>query len=193
MQAVTPEHIRRALMMRTKRRVQEQTGTIYLDGMEYSCSKEVAGQTVEVRWYVDVVDSIEVWLDGKYFETARLSERPTTLPRFAVVEEENYPTVASAKKRMEHLRQNTGIEPLGPRRDEFLATEEFIKLVARYLERAFSQPELERLSRFFRSFAPLKRMEVEGGLRKAVSVKGSALHLRYYLEYLEKVVNEGRK
>ena len=102
-QAVTPEHIRRALMMRTKRRVQEETGTVYLDGMEYSCSKEVAGLTVEVRWHVDVVESIEVWLDGKYVETARLVERPTSLPRQIVVEEENYPTIESAKSRLEHL------------------------------------------------------------------------------------------
>jgi len=56
-----------------------------------------AGETVEVRRRVDLVDSIEVWLDGRFVETAQLSERPTTLPKLGVaVEEENYPTIESA-------------------------------------------------------------------------------------------------
>jgi transposase InsO family protein len=191
--AVTPEHIRRALMLRSSRRVQEQTGTIYLDGLEYLCSKEVAGKTVEVRWHVDVIDSIEVWLDGKFVERAWLSKRPTTLPYQVVIEEESYPTIASAKVRMEHLRQLTGSEPMGPRGDEFLCVAGFTKLVARYLERALSQPELDKLSGFFKSFAPLKKMDIEESLKKTVSVKGSALHLRYYLEHLEKVTQGRRK
>jgi transposase InsO family protein len=192
--AVTPEHIRRALMMRTKRHVQQQTGTIYLDGLEYTCSKEMAGRTVEVRWHVDVIDSIEVWLDGRFVETARLSERPTTLPKFAVaVEEESYPTIESAKSRMEHLRMITGVEPAGPRSDEFLSVDGFIKLTARYLERGFSQPELERLAKFFRGAAPLRKEAVEEALKKTVSVKGSSLHLRYYLEHLSTAARAGRK
>jgi transposase InsO family protein len=191
--AITPEHIRRALMLRTKRRVQEQTGTIYLDGMEYACSKEVAGQTVEVRWHVDVIESIEVWLDGRYVETAGLSERPTSLPRTPVIEEENYPTIASAKARMDHLRQATGLEPVGPRSDEFLSNRDFIKLMARILERSFSQLELDKLAAFFTRFAPLRKLDVEAEMKKAVYVKGSALHLRYYLEHLEKVAQRRRK
>lgn len=191
--AVTPEHIGRALMMRTMRRVQEQTGTIYLDGLEYICSKEVAGKNVEVRWHVDVVDYVEVWLDGKYVERAGLADRPVTLPRYAVVEEENYPTLASAKSRMESLRLTTGTEPVGPRSDEFLSDKEFVKLIAKYLERALSQPELKKLGDFFKSFAPLRKAEVESELKKAISVKGSALHLRFYLEHLEKVAQKRRK
>lgn len=191
--AVTPEHIRRALMLRAKRRVQEQTGTIYLDGMEYSCSKEVAGQTVEVRWHVDIIDTIEVWVDGRYVETARLSERPTSLPRTPVIEEENYPTIASAKTRMEHLREVTGLEPVGPRNDEFLSDRDFVKLMAQFLERAFSQPELDKLGGFFKQFAPLRKLDIEREMKKAVSVKGSALHLRYYLEHLERVAQRRRK
>ncbi len=191
--AVTPEHIRRALMLRTKRRVQEQTGTIYLDGMEYSCSKEVAGLTVEVRWHVDHIDSIEVWLDGKYFETAKLSQRPTSLPRMVAVEEANYPTVESAKVRLEQLRKVGGVEPVGLRTDEFLTVKEFGQLLARYLERGFSSAEAKRLEAFFKVHAPMKRNEIEEGVKKAVSVKGCALHLRYYLEQLETVLRRGRK
>ena len=94
---------------------------------------------------------------------------------------------------MEHLRQATGAEPVGPCSDEFLCVSEFAKLVARYLERALSQRELDRLAGFFKSLAPLKKSEIESELKKAISVKGSALHLRFYLEHLEKVVQRGRK
>jgi putative transposase len=190
---VTPEHIRRALMLRTTRRVQEQTGTIFLDGLEYSCSKEVAGKTVEVRWHVDVTESIEVWLNGRFIEKAWRSVRPTTLPYQAVIEEENYPTINSAKVRMEYLRRATGSEAVGPRMNEFLTVAEFTKMVARYLERALAQPELEKLSEFFRSYAPLQKNDIEAALKKAISVKGSALHLRYYLEHVEKAVQGRRK
>lgn len=191
-QAVTPEHIRRALMLRTKRRVQEQTGTVYLDGMEYSCSKDVAGLMVEVRWHVDVIDSVEIWLDGKFVEIARLSDRPTSLPKPIVIEEENYPTVDSAKARLDQLRQVAIVKPLGLRADEFLTSDEFGKLIARYLERSFSEAESARLAKFFKMHAPMRRSQVEEGLKKAVSVKGCALHLRYYLEQLEVLVRRGK-
>lgn len=191
--AVTPEHMRRALMLRTRRRVQQQTGTVYLDGMEYSCSKEVAGLEVEVRWHTDVADSIEVWLDGKYVETAQLSSRPTSLPRVVQLEEENYPTMESAKRRLDQLRQIEGVQAIGPRSDEFLTGPEFTQLLARYLERGFSSVEQSLLTKFFKDHAPMRRSGVEDAVQKAVSVKGSALHLRYYLEQLETLVRRGKR
>jgi len=161
--------------------------------MEYSCSKEVAGLTVEVRWHVDHIDSIEVWLDGKYFETAVLSHRPTSLPRLVAVEESNYPTVESAKVRLEQLRKVGGVEPIALRTDEFLTVKEFVQLLARYLERGVSSAEEKRLELFFKVHAPMRRNEIDEGLKKAVSVKGCALHLRYYLEQLETVLRRGKK
>ncbi|MFN8555663.1 MAG: DDE-type integrase/transposase/recombinase [Candidatus Obscuribacterales bacterium] len=193
LQAITPEHIRRALMMRAKRRVQEQTGTIYLDGMEYSCTKEVSGLDVEVRWHVDVADHIEVWLDGKFVEIAKLSQRPTTLPHSIAIEQENYPTYESAKLRLEKLRQISGLQPLPLRADEFLTDSEFEKLLARYLTRDLSAVELRKLREFFKLHAPVRRMEAETALIKSVSVKGAALHLRYYLEAMESSLRKGGK
>jgi transposase InsO family protein len=190
--AVTPEHIRRALMMRAQRKVQEQTGTIYLDGLEYECSKDVAGQTVEVRWNVDQTESVEVWAGGQFKELAWLSKRPTSVSSVSPMEEEAYPTVASAKTRMAQLRAVTRSESIR-RSDEFLSSDEFSQLVARYLERGLQPLELEKLSQFFRKFAPLKRSDVEKGLKKTVSVKGTSLHLRYYLQHLEQVAYAGRK
>lgn len=191
--AVTPEHIRRALMLRATRCVQQQTGVVYLDGFEYLCSKEVAGQEVEVRWHVDEFNCIEVWLDGKFVERAWRTERPTAVPYVQHDEEENYPTLQSAKTRMDGLRILNSKEALGVRSDEFLTVEEFVKLVARHLERSITQPELERLAKFFKAFAPIRRIETEQELKKAISVKGSALHLRYYLEHLEQTIQKKRK
>lgn len=190
--AVTPEHIRRALMMRTTRRVQEETGIVYLDGMEYACSKEVAGHTVQVRWHVDLADWIEIWEDGRYVETARLHQRPTSIPFSILEEKDNVPVLASAKSVMQDLSSRRHFQRPVMRQDEYLIAEEFIKLIARYLERSLSQPEMERLGSFFRRYAPMRRLEVEAELKKAIAVKGTALHLRYYLERLEKAV-QGRK
>lgn len=192
-QAVTPEHLRRALMMRAQRKVQEQTATIHLDGLEYICSKELTGKTVEVRWHVDTVDSIEVWLDGKFEELAYLAERPTSVPRTQADQEEAYPTVDSAKAWMTRLRESSAMPPPAVLPDEFLSITEFTQLIARYLERALAQQELNRLADFWKRIAPLKRFEMEGGLQRAIAVKGTALHVRYYLEHLEQVARRGRK
>lgn len=193
LQGVTPEHIRRALMLRTKRRVQEQTGTVYLDGMEYSCSKQVAGLLVEVRWHVDTADHIEIWLDGKFVEIAVLSERPTSLPKTVVVEEQTYPTYESAKARLEALRQTSQTEPVPLRVDEFLTRLEFEQLFARSLAREFSPTESRKLREFYKIYAPFKRSQIEFKLTQAISVKGTALHLRYYLESLEGGLRKGGK
>lgn len=193
LQMVTPEHIRRALMMRTKRRVQPQTGIVYLDGMEYECSKEVAGLEVEVRWHVDVLNSVEIYLDGKFVELANLSSRPTTLPRRAVIEEASYPTLSSAKKRLEQLRSVDGLEVANLRNDEFLSGLEFTQMLARYLERDFSTSEKTAAEQYFKKHAPMKASEVEASMQKAVSVKGSALHVRYYFEQLETLMRRGKR
>lgn len=191
--AVTPEHIRRALMLRAQRKVQEQTGMIFLDGLEYECSKEVAGQTVEVRWNVDDTESVEIWSGGQFKEMAWLSKRPTAVPNVAPIEECSYPTIDSAKSRMTHFAALSGKAEPVRRSDEFLTEDQFGKLVAKYLERGLEPRELERLSEFFRKFAPLRLTDVEKGLKKTVSVKGKALHLRYYLQHLEQVASRGRK
>ena len=192
--AVTPEHLRRALMMRAQRKVQEQTATIHLEGLEYICSKELAGRTVEVRWHVDTDDAIEVWVDGKFAEMAHLAERPTAVPRTrAEEEEEAYPTVESAKASMNRFRGASVVPPPVMLPDEFLSMTEFTQLIARYLERGLAQQELDRLADFWKQVAPLKRSEMESGLQRAVAVKGTALHLRYYLEHLEQVARRGRK
>lgn len=69
-----------------------------------------------------------------------------------------------------------------------MACEEFVQLVTRYLERAFSQTELEKLGTFFTRFAPLRRTLIEDAIQQATRVKGKALHVRYYLQHIEQVM-----
>ena len=192
-QAVTPEHIRRALMMRATRKVQEQTGIVYLDGQEYACSEEVAGKPVEVRWHVDESSWVEIWFDEKFVEIAQLHKRPTTLEWSALQpEEEQYPVLDSAKQRMEELRKVLPQPVAIPRSDEFLTKSEFVRLIARQLERSFTETETQKLEKFFVAHAPMRRSAIEEGMAKAVLVKGGALHIRYYLEQLEGL-RKGRK
>jgi putative transposase len=193
-QAVTPEHIRRALMLRATRKVQEQTGILYLDGHEYACAKEVAGKSVEARWHVDEEGWIEVWYDGKFVEIAHLHKRPTTMTRSILQpEEEQYPTLDSAKQRMERMRQTSSEPKARMRGDEYLTKSEFLRLFSRYLERVFTPIETEKLETFFNAHAPMLRRATEEAVEKAISVKGNALHIRYYLEHLEAAIRKGRK
>jgi hypothetical protein len=193
-QAVTPEHIRRALMLRATRKVQEQTGILYLDGQEYACTKEVAGKSVEVRWHVDEENWVEIWFEGKFVEIAQLHKRPTTMPWSMVQpEEEQYPTLDSAKQRMEKMRKIGPETTVVTRSDEFLTTTEFSRLLGRYLERTFELAEMQKLEKFFAAHAPMQRKTTEEAVEKAISVKGNGLHIRYYLEHLEAATRKGRK
>ncbi len=112
-----------------------------------------------------------MWLDGHFKEIGRLNERPTTLSYTQIEEQESYPVIESSKVWMGKLVSGGTSAANGLRTDEFLSVDEFVKLMARYLERGFAQAELERLATFFRTFAPLRKTEVEGGLRKTISVK----------------------
>jgi transposase InsO family protein len=193
---VTPEQIRRALMLRAKRRVQEETATISLDGEDYQTSPDLAGLMVEVRWHPDQMDVIEVWHDDKFFQMAQLlGDRPTSVPRKTVsVEEPSYPPLSTSKAILSNIQVGKDTAELVIlRSDEFLALEEFVQMVARIREKALTQRELEQLSQFFRQFAPLKRTSMEAAMQQAVRVKGAALHVRYYLQNLQRIAQANRR
>jgi putative transposase len=69
---LTPEQIKRALMMRTTRRVHSRTGLISLESRTYQASPRLAGQTVEVRWHAGDEREVEIFAGGKMLEVAKL-------------------------------------------------------------------------------------------------------------------------
>lgn len=188
--AVTPEMIRRALMLRASRPVTEQTATVSLEGESCQCSPSLRGLTVEVRWHPHELDRLELALDGKFFEIcSRIEERKSHLfddghKNCKDVDPTSYPILSSAKAFVE-MRSVEPVATVPLRTDQFLSCDEFIQTIARYLGRSFSSTEQEKIEHYFRKLAPLRSTLVEGALEQAVRVKGQKLHVRYYLQNLE--------
>ncbi len=103
--AVTPEVLRRALMLRAARKVHINTAIIMLEGEQYQASPHLAGEQVEIRWHPDDMESLEVWSDGRCIEIAqRIAQRPTFVPRKVLPEEPpSYQPLDSSKRYLEEL------------------------------------------------------------------------------------------
>jgi hypothetical protein len=90
---------------------------------------------------------------------------------------------------MAEYRTNSSIASAEPvRTDDLLACTEFTKVLRDILDRALVQEELDMLGRFFSRLAPFRRGAVVETLERCVAVKGTDLHLRYYLEQLEQTL-----
>lgn len=196
--AVTPEVLRRALMLRAARKVHINTAIITLEGEQYQASPHLAGKLVEIRWHTDDMESLEIWSDGKCIEIAkRIAQRPTFVPRKVLPEEPpSYQPLDSSKRYLEELIAQVPKlkpEPITWKSDEYLSCQELIHLLVQCLERPLNQVELDGLSKFFRRLAPIRRSLAVTAFRQAANVKGSALHPRYYLQHLERIVQGERR
>jgi transposase InsO family protein len=194
--SVSPEEIRRALMLRARRRVHENTCTVSLEGEEYQTSPPYAGQMVEVRWHPDNFEEIEIWHEGCFVEIAQRVTRSihVDVKMRVNTEEPSYPPLTSSKQYLgsldaQRIEEAPGIARIG----ELLTCDEFIQLVAVALKKQLQPAENDRLRLFFVRFAPIKRSLAEAALVQAVDVKGTKLHLRYYLQHLEQVIQSGRR
>jgi len=185
---VTPEEIRRALMLRAERTVNSRTAQIRIDSRCYQASPELAGNIVEVRWHANSTSEVEVWRDGKAIETAKLTTPQANIDfsrRPMRVEKPRGMTFQSSKTYRQYLvAQYQGEAPLPSQPDQYLAEAEFIKLFTDILEKTPEPEELCLLSRFFLDNSPLKTKLTQTLLTQAVNAKGKCLHLRSYLEHI---------
>jgi putative transposase len=194
---VTPDELKRALMLRAKRRIHINTATISVDGIEYQASPELAGQEVEVRWSLQDRTEVELWMLGEYIEVAKEFQIKSHVDvRRRRLDEDEAPgtPVESSKILMQgyHLAQpDQTLEALGA--NDLLAMTEFVTLFHRFLDRPLVQEELNSLGAFFRRVAPVRRDVVSNTLLRATQVKGGDLHLRFYLEQLEQAIRGGMK
>jgi putative transposase len=186
-QRVTPEDIRKGLMLKEQRVVNSRTSIIRLDNREYQASIELAGGKVEVKWDVNNEQEVEVWRGGKLIEIAGLvkvganidfSRKPQS------IKEPPGLTYASSKRYRQALIAQHAHEKPVIQADEYLAQAEFIALVATVLERELEAEELGFLAQFFFTNSPLRAKQTESHLGTAVNAKGTKMHLRYYLEHI---------
>jgi putative transposase len=193
---VDTAELRRALMLRTRRRVHVNTSCVLLEGEEYQVSPTFAGQMVEVRWHPDFLQNIEIWSDGDFAEIASLVSRHShvTKKKFDVEQEAEYEPLSSSKNYFASLQNNQlSPFPAAPKSDEFLSLEDFQRLISESISRPLNESELSRSRSFFSQFAPLHLDITRSALAQATDVKGSHLHLRFYLQHLEKVVQQNRR
>jgi len=192
---VTPDKLKRALMLRAKRRIHINTATVSIDGIEYQASPDLAGQEVEVRWSLQDRDEVELWMLGEFIEIAKKFQiKPHTDSRHRRQDDDEAPgtPVESSKRLMQGYQSNQPdqtLEALGA--NDLLAMTEFVELFYKFLGRALVQEELDSLGTFFRRVAPVRRDIVSNTLLRATQVKGGELHLRFYLEQLEQAIRGG--
>src|SRR5262249_46218865 len=185
---VTADELRRALMLRVRRKVHINTATVSVDGRDYQASPDLAGQELEVKWSPNYPESVELWLLGEFIEVAReFQVKSWVEPRNnRPVDQPSGLPYDSSKAYMQGLL-SAGQTPTLPglKADELLSCGEFVQLFARVLERQLVQQELDRLGDFFNRVAPVRKDAVASALTRAVFVKGPELHIRYYLEQLD--------
>lgn len=189
---VTHDELRRALMLRARRKVHINTATVSVDGRQYQASADLAGQEVEVRWNPNHAETVELWMLGEFIEVApEFRIKPHVQPRERRLEEADAPgtPVESAKILMHELQATQTEAPLGAiKANELLACGEFVKLVRGALCRELVQEELDALGLFFKRLGQLRRDVVVNSFERSIAVKGEDMHLRYYLEQLEQAL-----
>lgn len=193
---VSPEQVHRALMLRGVRKVHPKTCTVALDGEAYQVSSELHEELIEVRWHPDNIEAVEIWLDGRFVEIApRVVRRPhIDKEKKATFEEPVHMPLDSSKKYFKTLSEKSElVSNQVPPSEELLSEREFNDIIASLLQRELVPTEQAKLAKFFRQFAPVRRAIAEKALRQAVDVKGSKLHLRYYLQHLERVIQSERR
>lgn len=193
---VDVDEIRRALMLRTPRRVHKNTSCIFLEGDEYQISPAFAGEIVEVRWHPDLLDNVEIWSNGSFLEIASRVVRNSHVEKkkFDVEQEVVYEPLSSSKSYFSSLADDEfDMFPAALRSDEFLSLEQFQQLISQFLCRSLEDSEISRSRSFFSQFAPLSLQLSTFALAQATDVKGTHLHLRFYLQHLEKVIQQNRR
>lgn len=189
---VTHDELKRALMLRAKRKVHMSTATVLVDGRQYQASADLHGQEVEVRWSPNHPESVELWMLGEFIEVAsEFHIKAYVEKRERRAEEEDAPgtPTESAKLYVQDLQSVQGEAPLGIiKASELLACGEFVKLVRSALCRKLVQEELDTLGLFYKRLGQLRRDAVVDSFERSIAVKGEDMHLRYYLEQLEQAL-----
>lgn len=189
---LTETRIRQAMMLRAMRVVHVSTALVKVGRSEYQVSREHAGKEVQVRWNPERVDQIELWMNGRYVETAPLKERKPHVERDWRLDEQ--PEDAKGKKNAsagEYCAALMGAKvPAAVKargKSDLFKFDDFIELLSNKLGRImpFEAEELETIATAFKRLAPLDRASTEDKLSQAIEDKGAEQHIRFFMERLE--------
>lgn len=191
-QRVSPEAVRKALMLSAQRKVNERTAMVRIDSQWYQADPSLSGLNVEIRWQAGSREQVEIWKDGKFVCFA-----PATMPAanidFNRKAERERPsrrglTFQSSKNyRLALVNQHSGEAPLSSTiPDDYLSETEFIQLIEKHVERSLLPEEASFVTQFFVECSPLKTKKTTSLILQAVSAKGTRMHMRYYLEHIRR-------
>lgn len=195
---VSPEDIRRALMLRVHRKVNERTAQIRLENNYYQADSQLAGLKVEVRWHADDEEEIEIWQHGKPIDIAQRTNPDTNIDFSRKPErkltKKGLPYESSKAYRLALIREHEGESPVAPSTpDNYLTESEFVSLVAATLQKNLAPEEVSILNQFFFECSPLRTTKTTVLLQQGVNAKGSSLHLRYYLDHIRRTTFKNRR
>ncbi len=181
--------IRQAMMLRETRTVQYSTALVLMGNREYQASRELAGLEVEIRWNPEKLDQIQIWRDGRYFETALLKERKPHVERDwrkDEVEDRTAKQLASSTEYCAALMKDRVSAKVKVRsKNDLVKLDDFIEVLTSSVRAFDSEEEQEQMAEHFKRFAPLQRSSVEEKIAQVVEEKGADRSLRVYLERLE--------
>jgi hypothetical protein len=190
---VTSENIRKALMLRTTRRVHIRTATVSVASITYQLSAALVGETVEVRWQADRNSEVEIWLAGKCVEIAKplvLAPNIDFSRKLAKPEVLKGPKVLASSK---CYRRSIEADKVGGKvniSSDFICLDEFIVIVSKALERNLTTEEKEVLSNFFSRASAMSEAAVISAPNVATRAKGKNLHLRFYCHHLSESLKQ---
>jgi putative transposase len=179
-----------SMKVRSRRQVNFKTSLIKLNGRLYQASRAMAGETVQARWHYRSTEQIEIWIEGEYMETAMLftpqpdidySRRPRNT-------EQQIPgnVLDSSKNYRKQLVAQYKKTPLGKQRETgFISLNEFVELVARLLQKSFTDDEVADCAKVFQVCAPLREDFVRDLVIDCIREKGADKHVRVYLRRVQ--------
>ncbi|MGH2506529.1 MAG: DDE-type integrase/transposase/recombinase [Ktedonobacteraceae bacterium] len=190
--SLTEARIYQAMMLRETRTVHISTALVTVGRGEYQVNREHAGKEVQVRWNPEKLEQVEVWMDGRFVESAPLKERKPHVERDwrqdQMAEEPKGKKSASAGEYCAALMGEGASKVAKARgRDDLFKLSDFLEVLSTQLGRAvpFEEEELLLIVPAFKRLAPLERAATVEKLARAVEDKGSEQHVRFYLERLE--------
>lgn len=187
--SLTEMQIRKAMMLRQTYIVHVSTALVTVNRREYQASRELAGREVQVRWNPEQVDHVELWIEGRYAETANLKLRKPHVERDwrqdCSDEDPKGKKNTSAGQYCAAL-MGDGVPDRKKHRgtQDLFKLSDFIELLEVMLERSL-EDERNEIAVAFKRLAPMERISTESKLAQAIEEKGKELHVGSYLLRLE--------
>jgi transposase InsO family protein len=169
-------------------RTPDKTGVIQLFRRKYKVSPTLAKRRVEVRYDPERLDTIEIYLDGKFRQRAKpLAISPHRAPKELL----DIPKAQDTSNTTDYLgwltkkhKAKTQISPVErkPAKDQTMA--EFVAILRGRLDPEVVDQHLA--AEFFETFGPFDLNRLKATLDNLLAVNPPNLHLSFYLEHIQR-------